>query len=393
MSAGGSAAPRPRVLVLSSRGIDSSLWHAPQYEFEDVIAEVDSVRLVAPPPPPRSELRDYLREGVQLAWKSALALRGRSPADRSPPVAEGEIDGDYDLFFAVFHFPQDLDQLRSIRGWRARCRKAICYVIELWTADFPDYDRYLALLADFDTVYVFNPAVVEPVARIAGRRPEYLALGVDTLRFSPYPEPVERTIDVLAYGRRSPEAHRQLAAMAERRELFYVHDTIRQSPMVDYRQHRVLLASYARRSRYAMAYRINEDRLVRTGGDEGLTARLFEITAAGAVMLGTPPRCAEFERYFGWPDAMIEIPWAEPDMAAVLADLDAQPERMAAIGRRNAVNGLLRHDWVYRWGQVLEAAGLPPLPAFDARVARLRTLAEAADATEATEAALAGTPR
>lgn len=381
----GDASGSPRVLVLSSRGVDSSLWHAPQYEFEDVIAEVDSVHLLAPPPPPRNELREYAKQGVALARKSALALRGRTPGDRPPPIAEGEIDQDYDLLFAVFHFPQDVDHLRSIRGWRARCRKAVCFIIELWSADFPDYERYLAPLRDFDHVFVFNSAVADRVARIAGRRPEYLPAGVDTLRFSPYPAPSDRVVDVLAYGRRSPDAHRQLTEMAERREIFYVHDTVRQSPMVDHRQHRVMLSNYARRSRYAMAYRINEDRRVRTGGDEGLTTRLFEITAAGAVMLGTRPRCAEFEQFFDWPDAMIEVPWAKPDMAAILGELDAQPERLAAISRRNAVNALRRHDWAYRWQRVLDAAALPPLPALDARLARLRALADDAGGEPARE--------
>ena len=369
----------PRVLLLSSRTVDHSLWRGPQYEFEDVIAEVDSVRLLSPPAKPVSELRQLGQQAVHLAWKSALALTGRSPNDRPPLMASGELDDDYDLLFAVFHFPQDLAHLDSIRGWRTRCRKAVCFIVELWTPEVRDYRSYLELLRDFDHVFLFNPVVMEPVSRIAGRPVDYLATGIDAIRFAPDPSPPERVIDCYAYGRRSPVAHRQLAAMAERRELFYVHDTIRQNPMVDYRQHRVLLAGLVQRSRYAMAYRINEDRLVRTEGDEGLTARLFEITAGGAVMLGTRPHCAEFGAYFDWPDALIEIPWEPKDMGAVLAELDAQPERIALARRRNVVNALRRHDWVYRWGQVLDAAGIAPLPAFARRVERLHDLARAVE--------------
>jgi hypothetical protein len=383
-AAGNGAAPGapgavPRVLLLSSRVVDHSLWHGPQYEFEDVIAEVDAVRLLTPGLKPTSDLRKLGQDAIHLAWKSVLALTQRSPNDKPPLMLPGTLDEDYDLLFAVFHFPQDLAHLDAVRGWRKRCRKAVCFIVELWTPEVRDYRSYLELLRDFDHVFVFNSVVMDSVSRIAGRPVGYMATGIDAARFAPYPSPPERVIDCYWYGRRSPTGHRQLAAMAERRELFYVHDTIRQNPMVDYRQHRVLLASLLQRSRYAMAYRINEDRLVRTEGDEGLTARLFEITAAGAVMLGSRPHCGEFDRFFDWPDALIDVPWEPKDMRAVLAELDAQPERLALARRRNVANALRRHDWVYRWQQVLEAAGMAPLPAFTRRVERLHEMARAVE--------------
>jgi hypothetical protein len=48
------------------------------------------------------------------------------------------------------------------------------------------------------------------------------------------------------------------------------------------------------------------------------------------------------------------------------------------MSRRNAAEALLRHDWVYRWKQILEIAGLKPTMAMEARERRLLELAEMA---------------
>jgi len=78
---------------------------------------------------------------------------------------------------------------------------------------------------------------------------------------------------------------------------------------------------------------------------------------------------------FSWPDAVIEIKTNGSDVVEVLSCLSAQPERLHEISRRNAMEALLRLDWVYRWKQILEIAGLKPTPAMDTREKRLKQLA------------------
>ena len=41
-----------------------------------------------------------------------------------------------------------------------------------------------------------------------------------------------------------------------------------------------------------------------------------------------------------------------------LQALRLQPERLVEISRRNAMEALLRHDWAYRWKQILDIVGL-----------------------------------
>jgi hypothetical protein len=372
----------PRVLLFSERNIDRAIWQTPQYEFEDVIAEVDSVRLLAPPSTDRSEAQELLFRMRNQGRKQFGKLREQ-------PIASQKLDGEYDLFFAVFHFAHHLSYMQKFEGWRARCRKAVAFIIELWPPEVQSLDRYLELLRDFDHVFIFNASSADPVARISGRPTEFMPTAVDALRFTPLPSPPERTIDVYSYGRRSAQTHRQLVAMAQRRELFYVYDTMKTNSVFDHRDHRALLADFVRRSRYVLSYRINEneDRRARTGGDEGLTTRLFELTAGGAVLLGSATRSPQYESLFDWPDATIEIPYDPPDIGAILAELDAQPERIAAARRNNVVNALRRHDWVYRWAQVLDAVGLPHSEAMRRRIASLHALADRAAEREPLAAA------
>jgi len=63
------------------------------------------------------------------------------------------------------------------------------------------------------------------------------------------------------------------------------------------------------------------------------------------------------------------------DVVETLESLRAQPDRLEEMSRRNAREALLRHDWVYRWMQILAIAGLEPTPRMSARVDRLRALA------------------
>lgn len=93
-------------------------------------------------------------------------------------------------------------------------------------------------------------------------------------------------------------------------------------------------------------------------------------------MIGQAPDCESFHTMFDWPDAVIEIRPDGSDVGRVLSALDANPERLREIGRRNAIGALLRHDWVYRWKQILGIAGLKPAPSMDERERHLKKLAE-----------------
>jgi len=370
-----------RVLVLSMRRLADLVAFCLQYEFEDVAAEVTGADRVEADG--RSSLERWRRayKAVRLTTRSRGLARALAPL---PPTVR--LEREYDLFLPVFNHAFELHALSAVPDWRKRCRTAACFVNEIWSDQIPGY--LVELLAEFDHVFLGFRQPVAAVARLTGRPCSYLPYGADVVRFAPFPNPPGRPIDLCNIGRRSPVTHQALLRLASGgRPFFYYFDTVAASGAgfkqrtfrVDApREHRLLLASLLRRSRFFIANRarVNEPEAIQ--GQDEIAARFFEGAAAGTVVLGEAPRTEEFRRLFDWPDAVIHLPFDSPDVGDILADLDRDPARLERIGRSNVRNAALRHDWLHRIQAIFDALGLPPTPAMAARAAQLRTIAEAA---------------
>jgi len=151
----------PRVLVFSERNVIARKSHALQYEFEDVGTEVGLVDVVAP--------RVLERSSVNRVFYRISRSGGRGGI-REKSIEELTITDDYDLFFAFFAFPSDIAHIQRLKGWRRRCKKAVCFIGEHYTAENDQNRRYFELLRElgFDHVYIFNTAPKEAIASIVG---------------------------------------------------------------------------------------------------------------------------------------------------------------------------------------------------------------------------------
>ena len=78
---------------------------------------------------------------------------------------------------------------------------------------------------------------------------------------------------------------------------------------------------------------------------------------------------------FDWRDAVIELNPDGSDVKKILEQLDADPERISEISRRNSRQALLRHDWIYRWMEMFRIAGLDISSGMRAREQELQSLA------------------
>jgi hypothetical protein len=367
------------VLQLSMRKVHDLVAYCGLYEFEDVVAEVTSAD--------RVEIVDYEAvESARRAYKLGRLMTGSKRIARrlTPRLPVTRLTREYDLFFPIFNDPFELFALAAVPEWRSRCRVAACFVCELWLHNLPDF--LLELLSEFDCVFTGMQSPVSQVARIVGKPCVYLPLAADVLRFapSPSPSPPPRVIDICYLGRRSPVTHEALLKLAEQRRIFYYHDTIRSSgqggkqvtfPVGDPRAHRILLANVLQRSRYYMANRsrINEPE---TNGSEEISSRFYEGIAAGAVLLGDAPRSREFRKQFDWPDAVVPLPFDSPDARDVLAVIDADPVKEAAIRHENLRQAALRHDWLHRLQRIFRTADLPVTEAMALRAVRLEEIAK-----------------
>ena len=366
------------VLILSMRRLRKLVAFTFTYELEDVLTEVVGADRVEP-----TDMAAL--EWSRRAYKLTRKVTGSRRLARTlaPAPATLYLQRDYELFFPVFSNVWDLYALATVPNWRARCRRAVCFITEIWLEHMPGY--LLELLAEFDHVFVGCDGPVSEFARVLDAPVSYLPISVDVLRFAPNSVSMPRPIYACNIGRRSPITHAALLEYTRSKGLFYYYDTVAASgtdlkqrtfQIESHSEHRELFANILKRSSYFIANRglVNQTEGMKAG--DIIPGRCYEGAAAGAVMLGAPPRSEEFKRQFDWPDAIIEIPYDSPDVGHVLAELDLDPNRLERIRRDNVRNAALRHDMVYRIRTIFETLGLQPTAGMRKREAQLQEVAD-----------------
>jgi hypothetical protein len=209
-----------RALLVSIRRLNTHAAWASLYEFEDVIRSVDDVDLL--------ELEPGAAAGVRQRLSRSIAWRGRSAAltRLNPGVVPVRVERDYDVMVFVCMNTWDLLYLNALSGWQDRCKTKICFLAELYEDDVDRHAHILHRLRDFDHVFQTFVTSVAASRRVTDRPTHHSPLAVDVLRFTPYPSPPPRVIDVLSIGRRSEAVHQVLRKVASARGLFYSYDTI-----------------------------------------------------------------------------------------------------------------------------------------------------------------------
>ena len=343
------------------------------YEAQDVLVEIDDVDLIRLDTSWGAWLNEYwLRTPLYYDRFSKLIFT-------NPGLRKVRLRKNYEVFIAVCASFLDLPYINAVERWRDHCKIGVCWLDELWVAGIPNYKYWLPALTQFDYVFLGTRGTVSALSHAANRTCYWLPGGVDALRFSSFPDPAARVVDVYSIGRRYEGIHQEMLKAAERGEIFYVYDTHAGGGLTevyDYRQHRELFASMVKRSRYFTVAAAKADERGETAGQVEIGHRYFEGTAAGAVMIGEAPDCDAYRELFGWPEAVIPIQPDGCDTTAVLQELGSSPERMAAISKRNTKEALLRHDWLHRWSEMFRIAGIEQSPRKAAREQRLKDLAD-----------------
>ena len=371
LKASDAANTNPRICMPSGRNFKKETFLCGHYEAQDVLAEIDDVDLICLEPGRGYKFKDR--------WQRRLIFRDvtRRLVFANPGLQKVKLSREYDLFLVRCQTEKDLPDVNAIEGWKDRCKTSVCWIDEIWAAALPADRYWLHVLNQFDHVFTTCFGSVSPLSQALGRPIHWLPGGVDALRFTPYPNPPTRVIDVYSIGRRQEGIHRRLHKAAKRSELFYMHDTFQASlsEVYDYREHRDHFASVAKRSRYFMVAHGKVDAIGEHKGQSEVGHRYYEGAAAGTVLIGQAPRTESFGQLFPWPDAVIEVQPDGSDVIEVLSGLDSNPARFAEAAQKNAVGALLRHDWVYRWKELLRIAGLEPSRRALARERQLKALA------------------
>jgi hypothetical protein len=364
-----------RVLVYSQRNLCKHPAWACLYELQDLVSEVDETDFFMP-------TQDYEYSKWIFKWGKRFS-RSAAIGDQIRPKPNSLVlDRDYDLFYVLLAEPFEVLALNSINNWRDRCKFVVCHLVEIWEKDIPAWESILRyFFKDFDHIFVGHHHGLDKIRQITGRPCSYLPITVDALEFCPNLQVQERPIDVMSLGRKSEITHQALLNFARNENRWYVYDTLKILNMNTYvkshKEHRSLIINQLKRTKYFLANRARADRPDIRGSQAEIGYRFFEGAAAGTVMIGEYPETKIYEEYFNWPEATIRSPFDNPDIGALIKELDAQPERTERIRRDNVVNSLMRYDHVYSWEKALGLAGLPATEKLLKRKADLAEKAEA----------------
>lgn len=357
------------------RCFNKAAFNSGLYEAEDVLHDTEEVDLILLQPARALRMREY--------WQRLFLYR--DPTNKlmfmNPGLRRVQLTQDYELFVVVCQSYWDLLYVNAIDGWQERCGTKLCWIDELWAKSAHKYKNWLMALDNFDHICVGSKEAASVLTRLLGRECHWVPGAVDALRFSPYPVAPDRVIDVYSIGRRWPGMHRALYQWASSKGIFYMHDTLMDVASMNpihAREHRELYANVAKRSRYYVVAPAKMDLLSHTEGESEIGFRYYEGAAAGAVLVGQKPTCAHFIDMFGWQDSVVEVDPDGSNIVEVLTELGDDRERVQEISRRNAVESLLRHDWIYRWREIFRIAGLSPSQSMIAREKRLQECADLA---------------
>jgi hypothetical protein len=380
---------KARICMPTSRDFTRMAFQCGRYEAQDVLVDADDVDLIHLKARPGFRFRESWQR--RLLWRDIT----QRLAYVNPGLEPVRLTQDYEVFIVVCQTYWDLLYVNAIQNWKDRCRTSIIWIDELWASLVPQYKYWIQSLKRFDHIVLGMQGTVAKLSDAIGRPCHYLPGAVDALRFTPLPVPPKRVVDVYSIGRRWEGIHQVLLKKSATDQIFYIHETLQggESQVSDPQQHRRMFANVAKRSRYFMVAPGKVNVPEETQGQVEVGFRYFEGCAAGTVMLGQAPRCEPFQQMFDWPDAVIELNTSGADLESTLESLEADPERLAEISRRNSVEALLRHDWIYRWKKLLEIAGVAPAAATIAREKRLAEVASSGIAFARPKAAIAALGR
>ena len=360
-----------RILVWSQRNIENFIFNSCLFEFEDVINEVDVADIISPPQ------YSYSGKLVKKLVKNSTQYC-KSIANLNPYFYPIYLEQEYDVFLTILDFPQNLSSINLLKNWRKKCQFSVCYLIEIWRKDLPKLKNFLEFFQDFDLICLGHSEIVDDVQKIIKRPCIYLPPGVNAVKFCPDLATSQRLINLLNLGRRSEVVHQALLEEAEQTKFFYYYDYLSGAEQRSdrHQEHRTLISNLLKSSRYFITNYAKVNKLQETHGQREIGYRFFEGAAAGSVLLGCPPDNLAFKHYFDWDNAIIPIDFDEHNIVNIIAELDLQPELLKQIQTDNVVNSLLRHDWVYRWEQVLRKLGMSLTPGIKKRQDKLKELAQ-----------------
>jgi len=237
-----------------------------------------------------------------------------------------------DVVWLVLMAPENY-RLDLFRGWEDCAPYKVVYIFDTLPHQYRHVSRLFSDLTWNICITSFDDAVCD-LEKATGRHWEQVDQAISRELFEPAPFE-ERPIHFSAYGRRHPKVHAATIAFCEQHKLYY--DISTHSPGMPTTEPVQLLRHYSWHmchSLFTFSWPVEATNSARAGHLSPITCRWFEAAAAGAVVIGQPPKNPHFCELFG-EDFVVPI---DPigNISAIVDQLDLIWKRRRELHARAA---------------------------------------------------------
>lgn len=331
---------KDKLLILSQRRLNFKVSRCVPYEFEETVAKLEGSEIISLLPQNFFQIKNRISN--RLARNTKILFK--------PGITASLTNNNYEIILVVCQLTRDLPSIYATGLLKNNSKKKICWLEEIWTKDIKHLVGHLHILKMFDYVITSCKDSVETLEKYIGKKIYYLPPGVDSIKFSPYPNYPERSIDLLAIGRKSKNTHNDLLKNIDGKNFFYIYDTlVAKTEFSLLSQHRRLIAEMSKRSCFFLANKAKINRDDETAQQEEIGYRFFEGISSGAILVGDYPKNQEFSKNFDWDNSVIQFNKDDINLFEFLHKLSKEKDLLTNIRINNMINALQRHDWLYRW--------------------------------------------
>lgn len=336
-----------KVLLVSGRGLQTSISDCCAHDFEDCIIDATEADVF-------------------------IAEEGKSPPS-----------GNYDLVIVVGLNFRKLATTYLTAGM-PKGRHSIGYVFGGYGSHTTRYrspvkrrlnPRYRAM-THLDHIYVGIKDDVGKIQDDLSLPVSYLPMAADVLsaRATPFESDAERPISVAAFGR----VHNRISnAICDQfntpgsRHIYLYNGVNGNAEPADKLRYRATFWHTLRRSRLCLAFDHFFANEKNTAEHSYVGPRWFEGLAAGTVIVGKAPPKEKQHSLLDWKDAAIDLSNDDEKAAKEILDLLSDSGRLKAASRENLANMNRRHDWRQRLADIYADRELPLNPKFAQRLNEL----------------------
>lgn len=340
--------------VFTLRDVKSSPVHACVFEYEDVLIKSLGAIVISPKDVSTLNLSNADNEEIHL-------------------FVAGFVIGD--IVESLRYLKNHLDRFAGIYGY---ITDSFLHQSEIdkpaWRKSISSFYRYTKKITRLFVPFEYSVREFEDFYKIPV---SFIPQAADVLMFGGATK--HKFIDINGYGRQEVNCSQLLSINYNQKNsnrIYHHTDHMRIDRINDNHAHRRFFWQLLRGSKIALAFDAlaadNDKRFTQSF----IGLRWFESSAAGCVIVGRRPTCAEMDRFFPLPNSTIELPHNQKDTLPFFEALLSDEKSLRSIGTNNYLYALEKNDWRYRFIDMLFILGISPPASLLEEIAQLSKVRE-----------------